>query len=253
MKIGLVQYAPIWESKEKSIEVLDNLLNSVDKDTSVLVFPEMTLTGFTMESKKNSEEIDGIGFQYFMNLANKLKVDIFAGIIKKENHNYFNSLIHYDNKGLIKAVYNKIHPFSFAKEDEFYSAGKEVVLTKLNNYKIGLTICYDLRFPELYRLYAKENVDLIINIANWPTKRVEHWKHLLKARAIENQCFIIGVNRVGKDASNEYNGFSGIFDPMGNELTLVENESKIIQEEINLDDTKTTRERFHFLDDMKLI
>ena len=154
----------------------------------------------------------------------------------------------------MKNIYRKIHPFSFANEEKYFSAGNDIVATNIGDVKIGLTVCYDLRFPELYRLYAKEKVDIIIDIANWPSVRVEHWKHLLKARAIENQCFIVGVNRVGVDGkSNEYNGCSGVFNPMGKEIVLVENDEKIIQSEIDIAEVNETRTKFRFLDDMKLI
>lgn len=253
MKLGLVQFSPIWEDKNKNIKKIDDLISTIDQSVDALVFPEMTLTGFTMNSKINAEEIDGLTFVYFMNLASKLKVDIFAGIIEKEDKSFFNSLIHFNPDGLIKAKYKKIHPFSMAKEDKAYRAGDEVVVTKIDKSKIGLTICYDLRFPELYRLYAKENVDILINIANWPIKRIEHWRHLLKARAIENQCFMVGVNRVGNDPFNEYSGNSSVFDPMGNEIVLVENDERIIYADIDIEQVKETKERLQFLKDIKLI
>lgn len=253
MKIALVQYSPIWESKIDNINNLNEMLKAIHKNIDLLIFPEMTLTGFTMNSKNYAEEIDGIGMTYFLNLAFKNKVNIVAGIIEKYEDVNYNSAFHFDEKGLIKAVYRKIHPFSYAEEDKNYKAGNEIVISKIDKYKMGLTICYDLRFPELYRLYAKEKVDVIINIANWPVKRIDHWKTLLKARAIENQCFIIGVNRVGNDPFNQYNGFTSIYDPMGNAIVTVENKEEIIYTEINLDETKNVRDKFHFLEDMKLI
>lgn len=254
MKLALIQYSPVWEDKEKNIEKLNYLINTADMDTDLLVFPEMTLTGFTMNSEEHAETIDGIGFQYFRNLASKLGKDVFAGIIEKNESGIYNSLVHFDNKGIVKNIYRKIHPFSFANEEKYFSAGKDIVVTHIGDVKIGLTVCYDLRFPELYRLYAKEKVDIIIDIANWPLVRAEHWKHLLKARAIENQCFIVGVNRVGVDGkANEYNGCSGVFNPMGKEIILIENDEKIIVTEINVNEVNETRTKFRFLDDMKLI
>ncbi|MCP5064679.1 MAG: hydrolase, partial [Ignavibacteriae bacterium] len=223
-------------------------------DADLLVFPEMTLTGFTMNSEKHAETTDGISFQYFSKLASRLGKDIFTGIIEKKESKFYNSLVHFDCKGLVTNIYRKTHPFSFANEDKYFSAGNDIVVTNIGDVKIGLTVCYDLRFPELYRLYAKEKVDVIINIANWPSVRVEHWKHLLKARAIENQCFIVGVNRVGVDGkANDYNGCSSVFNPMGKEIVLVENDEKIIQLEINVAEVNETRTKFRFLDDMKLI
>jgi omega-amidase len=182
-----------------------------------------------------------------------LKTDIMAGIIEKYDSNHYNSLFHFDANGLIKAVYRKIHPFSLAEEDQHFTRGKDIVTSNYDNYKIGLSICYDLRFPELYRYYAKERTELMINIANWPVKRIEHWKYLLRARAIENQCFMVGVNRIGNDPYQTYNGCSAIFNPMGDEISMVENEEKIIYADLNLNEANEIRSKLGFLNDMKMI
>jgi predicted amidohydrolase len=253
MKAGLVQFSPIWEDKKKSMTIIDSLVKNIDSTTSLLIFPEMTLTGFTMNSKGVSEEIDGVTIKYFIDLALKMKIDIIAGIVENDNKQYFNSLFHFTSEGLIKAVYRKIHPFTLAQENEFFSSGKEIVASNYNNHKIGLSICYDLRFPELYRYYAKQKVDLLINIANWPVKRISHWKHLLKARAIENQCFMIGVNRIGNDPFQTYNGCSAVFNPMGEEIIICGNEENIFYADLNFEEVKAVRAKLGFLNDIKMI
>ncbi len=253
MKIGLVQYSPQWENTEANIVKINNLIEARDKDYDILIFPEMTLTGFTMKSAEYAEEIDGISTSYFIALAQKLKKHIFAGIIENDEGKIFNSLVHFDDKGLITARYRKVHPYSNAGEDKSYSAGRETVITKIDNSRVGLTICYDLRFPELYRLYCKEGIDILINIASWPVPRIDHWRTLLKARAIENQCFMVGVNRTGNDPKNEYNGFSSINDPLGNLILSVEKEEGIFSAELDLSRVQDTRENLPFLKDMKLI
>ncbi len=254
MILALVQYAPVWENKEKNIIKINSILNNINFNFDAIIFPEMSLTGFTMNSQKYAETNNDIGFTYFSNLAKKFKKDVFAGIIEDINGTFYNSLIHFNTKGSVVKTYRKIHLFTLAGEDKYYTEGNEIVITQIGNIKIGLTICYDLRFPELYRFYAKEKVDLILNIANWPTKRIEHWNVLLKARAIENQCFIVGVNRVGVDGkSNKYNGCSSVFNPLGNEIVSVEDEEKIIKAEINLSEVEKVRNKFKFLDDIKMI
>lgn len=253
MKIGLVQFSPLWENKIKNMEHIDKLVSEVESNTSMIVFPEMTLTGFTMNSKSVAEEIDGISIKYFMNLASNLNLDIVAGIVENDGGDFFNSLFHFDSKGLIKAVYRKIHPFSLAKEDESYSNGDEIVTSAYKNNKIGLSICYDLRFPELFRFYAKEKAELLINIANWPVKRIEQWKHLLKARAIENQCFMLGVNRIGNDPYQTYNGCSALFNPMGENILMCGNEEKIYYADLNFDEVKDVRTKLGFLNDIRMI
>ena len=253
MKVGLVQFSPIWEDKNKNMDVINNLVKNIDSDVSILIFPELTLTGFTMDSKKISEEIDGKSIKYFIELASRLKVDLITGIVEKVKREHFNSLFHFTSDGLIKAIYRKIHPFSLANENEFYSSGKETVTSTSTIHKIGLSICYDLRFPELYRIYAKDKVELLVNIANWPVKRINHWKVLLKARAIENQCFMLGVNRVGNDPFQTYNGCSAVFNPMGEEIILCENEKKIFYADLDFNLVKDVRSKLGFLNDIKMI
>lgn len=253
LKAGLVQFSPAWESPEESIKILDKLFEREKIESDFLIFPEMTLTGFTMHAQEFAEEIDGISTLYFMNLAQRLKKHVFAGIIEKDGDNIYNSLVHFDDKGIITARYRKIHPFSFAHEDKHYTAGDTLVITKTENARIGLSICYDLRFPELYREYGKARADIIIHIASWPVQRIGHWAPLLKARAIENQCFVIAVNRTGTDPVNNYNGMSCAFGPSGEEILSVEKDEGIFTAVIELDKVKETREAYPFLDDIKLI
>lgn len=253
MKIAILQFSPIWESKKQSMDLLNDKAESIQKGTDLLVLPEMTLTGFTMNSKEFAEEIDGTSVKYFMELSRKHKVDVIAGIIEKENKNYFNSLFHFDKGGLIKAVYRKIHPFSLADEDKNFTRGDEIVLSTIGKSNLGLTICYDLRFPELYRLKTKKGAEVLINIANWPIKRIEHWKILLRSRAIENQCYMIGVNRIGNDPFQTYNGCSAVIDPMGEIVLSLKDENTFQYAELNLDYVKEVRTKLNFLNDMKLI
>jgi predicted amidohydrolase len=253
MKLGLVQYSPEFEYPEENILKIENLISSMGSKADLLIFPEMTLTGYTMNSMKFGEEIDGIGTKYFINLSSRIKTDLFAGIIELDDNTAFNSLVHFDSYGLIRARYRKIHPYSNAGEDKNYGAGEETVITKIDQIKIGLSICYDLRFPELYRLYAKNNVEILVDIASWPVQRIEHWKTLLQARAIENQCFMVGVNRTGADQYGKYNGCSAVFDPMGKEIIIGQDSEKIIEVEIDLDKVKEVRAKLPFLQDIKLI
>ncbi|KAF0151473.1 MAG: nitrilase/cyanide hydratase and apolipoprotein N-acyltransferase [Ignavibacteria bacterium] len=253
MKIGLVQLAIEWENPPANIEKINKLVSSLEEKPDLLIFPELTLTGFTMNSSQFAEEIDGASTQYFMSLSDRLKTNILCGVIERDAKEIYNSMIHFNENGLLMARYRKIHPFSFAGEDKNYTASNELVVTEINHLKIGLSICYDLRFPELFRLYAKKDVGLLINIANWPVPRIEHWQTLLKARAIENQCFVIGVNRTGTDPKNYYNGNSVICNPAGKELISIGGEEKIIVQEININEVSETRDSLPFLKDIKLL
>lgn len=252
MKIGLVQYNPVWENKEENKRKLDGLLQASRENYSLLIFPEMTLTGFTMNSEAFAEEEGGNSCQYFSEIARRHKSEVIAGFIEKTDSKIYNSLVHYGLDGTLKSKYRKIHPFSFSGENIHYTRGEKPVISSTDEWKIGLSICYDLRFPELFRTYAKERAELMVVIANWPVKRIEHWKALLKARAIENQCYVAAVNRVGTDPGNEYNGFSSIISPLGEELVAVADKEMISGTDISLDGLMDVRKRLPFLNDMFL-
>lgn len=252
MKIALVQYSPAWEDKEANKYKIHSLIKDI-AGVELFILPEMSLTGFTMKSKEMSETIQGDSFRYFSSIAKEKNTNIFAGIIERRNNRIYNTLIHIKPDGNLLKLYRKIHPFSYSGENEYYFAGVKPAITKIRKWKIGLSICYDLRFPELFRKYGKKRTHLIVNIANWPDTRIEHWRTLLKARAIENQCYLAGVNRVGKDPKLNYVGFSSVFDPMGKEIVTVDNEEKVIVAELDKNFINEVRENFPFLDDIKLI
>ena len=253
MKLGLIQYDPKWEDKEENKSKLNSILKNGTEDVDLLIFPEMTLTGFTMHSDSYGESLDSESFKYFSGTAKEFDCDVIAGIIESSSGKYFNSLLHISRDAKLKNAYRKIHPFSFSNEDKHFNSGFEPVISDINGWDAGLSICYDLRFPELYRFYGKERVQLIINIANWPDTRIEHWNTLLRARAIENQCFVVGVNRVGDGLRLHYNGNSSVYDPMGKSIVSVNNEQGIIIAEINEQQFEETRNKFPFLNDIKLM
>lgn len=253
MKISLVQYSPKWEDKNSNMIKIRKILSQQSELGDLVIFPEMTLTGFTMNTIVMSEKLKGESFIFFSEIANRNSTNVFAGMIEQKGKNYLNTLIHCDAEGKLKKNYHKLHPFSFSSEDKFYNKGEELVVTKVEGWKIGLSICYDLRFPELFRLYAKMGVELIINIANWPDTRIEHWRTLLKARAIENQCYVAGVNRVGKDLKLNYNGYSSLFDPMGKEVVSKKDKETILTADIDKNYVVEVRKRLPFLNDIRLI
>ncbi|MFZ0452712.1 MAG: nitrilase-related carbon-nitrogen hydrolase [Ignavibacteriaceae bacterium] len=253
MKISLVQYNPVWESKEENKKKIIELIERDFVKSSLLIFPEMTLTGFTMMSEKFSESLNGDSYKFFSGIAKKSNTFVAAGLIENDYGNYFNTLILLNPGGEVISKYRKIHPFAYSTEDKHYKKGEEVQTAEINGLKSGLSICYDLRFPELFRFYAKKRVHLIIVIANWPDTRIEHWRTLLKARAIENQCYVAGVNRVGDDPELHYTGYSSIYDPMGNEIISLINEEKIIFADISKENVTKIRTNLPFLDDINLI
>jgi omega-amidase len=250
---ALVQFSPVFENKKASSDQVIKLLHKIDQSVDMIIFPELTLTGFTMRSQKLAEGMEGESVEFFTGVARQYKAHVFAGMIEKENSSYFNTMIHLDPSGHLAAKYHKIHPFSYSGENRFYNAGTQTVMTPVDSFRIGMAICYDLRFPELFRLYAKERVHLIIDIANWPQARIEHWRSLLKARSIEDQCYMIGVNRVGKDKKNEYNGHSCVFAPFGEEINCVADREDVITGSLSLERVLQVQGEYPFLNDIRLI
>lgn len=253
MKLSLYQFNPKWEDIKSNQQRIISTLDKANLNTDVLIFPELTQTGFTMRSKKFSETVGGETSQFFQSIALKYHIHVFSGFIENLNQKYYNSLVHVNRQGNIQTKYHKVHPFSFSGEDRHFFPGENPVIAKVDNVEVGLSICYDLRFPELYRYYGKSRVSLIINIANWPVQRIEHWHTLLKARSIENLCYIVGVNRTGKDKGNSYNGQSAIYDPLGKNILKFGKAEKIETVELNLDLVKQARQKFPFLEDIRLI
>lgn len=221
MKIALVSLDQAWEDKQKNLHFCEvYIAKAAEKKVDLIIFPEMTLTGFSNNISKIAESReDSTTLQKFQSLAKQYHISIIFGLVIKVGEKAQNRSLFIDDTGEVKGEYAKIHPFSFAGEDQFYTAGDRLVTVNLQTVRIGLTICYDLRFPELYSALAKD-CDLIVNIANWPAKRIDHWNTLLKARAIENQVYIAGVNRTGEDGNSlGYVESSGVYNANGETLS----------------------------------
>ena len=253
MKIAIFQYAPVWEDKEANMQKLRDMAAAANCSGGLMVFPELTLTGFTMRSRSFAEDSEGPTTMFFSELARKYRAHVFGGLIKAESGKFYNCLLHLDNNGVLRSVYRKIHPFSFSGENRFYKGGRQAVITRVGEVETGMTICFDLRFPELYRHYGKARTPLIINIANWPSSRIYHWETLLEARAIENQCFVVGANRVGNDRKNAYNGHSMVIHPFGEQILQAGGEEGVYTVDVDINEVMRVRSKYPFLDDMVLI
>jgi len=220
MKIALVSLNQVWEDKKENLILCEKYIKAASSEgIELIIFPEMTLTGFSVSIKNIAEENkDSETILNFQKLAEKYNIGILFGVVIRDGEKALNRSVFIDEKGTVLGKYSKIHPFSFSGEDKYFNAGNEMSIIEYKNHNIGLSICYDLRFPELYTGLAKKS-DIIVNIANWPKKRVDHWNTLLKARAIENQLFVIGVNRIGKDRNKlEYEESSNAYNANGDKL-----------------------------------
>ena len=253
MKIALVSLNQAWEDKKTNLDLCEKYIQkSSGENVNLIVFPEMTLTGFSMNIGSTAEDFENSQtIQSFSLLAKQFNIGIIFGVVIKENNKALNRSIFVDNKGTILGKYTKTHPFSFSGEGKYFNAGTELTVISFNDFNIGLTICYDLRFPELYSALSKKS-DLVINIANWPKNRVDHWATLLKARAIENQVFAVGVNRTGEDENGlEYVESSNVFNANGERLEFDEYEDMKIYE-INTNWTKEFKTKFNTTNDRKI-
>lgn len=214
MKLALLEMKVSFECEEENLSRCRRALGSAARlGADFALLPEMSLTGFTMQPKKTGQ-INERCVEAFSDLARDLFMNIGVGYIKKANNEYFNNYVIIDKHGHVLGEYSKIHPFSYAGEDKIYSPGTEIISLSVEGFKVGPTICYDLRFPELYQAVS-QNSGLITVAASWPKARSEHWDILLKARAVENQCYIAGVNISECTDGYEYSGGSAIIDPYG--------------------------------------
>ena len=249
MKVALVSLNQSWENKAENKQKVGETLALIAEhctNTDLVVYPEMTLTGFTMESQKVKEdELSSETITFFKEQAKKYKVSIAFGVVLSKGEKATNNLVVVSEQGVL-ATYAKIHPFSYAGENDYYQAGDELKKLTIGGATIGLTICYDLRFPELYQAYSKD-CSVILNIANWPERRVSHWRALNKARAIENQVFMIAVYRIGTDGKGLQYVFSSNIVLKGTSLS-----EEVVVYDLNLEEVAQYRAEFPVKNDRKI-
>jgi len=247
MNITIIQSNLVWENVEENLKQFSSKINSIKEETDLIVLPEMFATGFSMKPEQFSK-YEKLQIDWLSEHATKKNAVITGSIITEKNGNYFNSLIWMQADGTYKQ-YNKRHLFTFAGEDKHYTAGTEQLYVNINDWRIKPLICYDLRFPVWSR--NRQDYDLLIYIANWPERRNDVWKTLLKARAIENQSYVIGVNRVGEDGNAIYHsGDSAVIDPKGNSISKIKaHEEGVETVSISLDELNSFRDKFPIADD----
>ncbi len=237
-----------WENPIKNLAFFEEKIHALHKEVDLIVLPEMFSSGFTMHPKNIAEKMTGNTVLWMQRLARKQRIALVGSLVIEENKNYYNRLLFVHPSGKTE-WYDKKHAFTLAGEEKVYTAGSEKLIVTFKGWKICPLICYDLRFPVWSR--NAENYDVLIYVANWPVIRIQAWKALLKARAIENMSFTIGVNRIGVDANKyEYSGDSSILNCMGEELsTLKKNENGIIKATLVKTEQNSFRERLGFLND----
>jgi omega-amidase len=251
LTVTIIQSDLHWQSKDANLQMFEQKIKSIDEPTQLIVLPEMFTTGFTMEAQQYAETMEGPTVQWMTRVATENNIVLCGSIIVVENQHYYNRFIWMQPNGTY-GVYDKRHLFAFAGEHKEFNAGNKKLITQINNVKINCNICYDLRFPVWVRQSNQEHLqyDLLLYVANWPAKRSTAWKTLLQARAIENQCFVIGVNRVGEDGNGHlYNGDSMIINPLGEILYHKEKEEDVFTIELLINQISEIRSQIPFLKD----
>lgn len=229
MKVALISLDQKWEDKTYNMQRCAKLTaRAAACGADLVIFPEMTLTGFTMNTQLSAEDPkQSSSLNAFGALAKEHGISLVAGLAMSNGRKAANTLVAFSGSGQEQARYVKIHPFSFAGEDHYFQPGNQLTKMQMPEFKLGFSICYDLRFPELYSALAKD-CDVLVNIANWPKRRVMHWRTLLQARAIENQTFVIGVNRIGADGNGlEYERSSVVVNANGEFIEPVFSEGEM--------------------------
>lgn len=251
LKVTLVQADQIWEDKQANFNNYKKLLADLG-ETDLILLPEMFNTGFSMNAVALAEDFNhSPSIDWLKELSKEKNAAIYTSLIIKVETSYFNRGVFIQPTGSV-AVYDKRQTFSLAGEDKVFQSGTEQTIVEYKGWKINLQICYDLRFPELSLNKLENNnaqYDLSLYVANWPEKRIAHWDALLVARAIENQAFVIGVNRFGIDHNDlSYNGHSQIIDALGEPKLL--NQAETTETFVlNHSDLMDTRTRLPFLKD----
>jgi predicted amidohydrolase len=248
LKIAIIQADLVWENPLKNRYAFLKKIEGLSEEIDVIVLPEMFTTGFTMNASAVAETMEGDTIKWMQYLAVKMKTAIVGSIIIKENNHFYNRLFFVHPTRKIE-YYDKRHTFTLAGEHKVFTSGNKKLIVSYKGWNICPLICYDLRFPVWSR--NTENYDLLIYVANWPKPRIDAWDALLKARAIENMSYCVGVNRVGLDANNnEYSGHSTIYDALGKQLSNVkENTEEIEIITLVKQDLTVIKDKLKFLND----
>jgi predicted amidohydrolase len=246
LKIALVQTSIIWENSEQNRTELSKKINAISSDVDLIILPEMFTTGFTMTPQNLGKEEGKFTLNWMQKISKEKNAALTGSIPFHENGSYTNRLFFVEPDGSYRQ-YDKRHTFTLAGEDEVYKAGKERVTIDFKGFKICPLICYDLRFP----VWARNTIDfdVLIYVANWPKPRITAWDTLLKARAIENMSYCVGVNRIGTDeAGHQYSGHSAVYDGLGKQLVYSEDE-EIICATLSKEHIDMVRGKLKFLAD----
>ena len=270
LTVTTIQTNLAWENKAANLQMLEGKINSLEEKTEVVVLPEMFSTGFSMNTALLAETMEGETVEWMKAIAAKHKIILTGSLMIKENDRCFNRLLWMLPNGQF-GYYDKRHLFAYGEEDKHYTPGNKRLIASVKGWRINLQVCYDLRFPVWARnrllqtdksfeesgsspdnneAVVRPEYDLLIYVANWPERRNHAWKTLLCARAIENQCYVVGVNRVGRDGNNiNHSGSSLVIDPLGEVLYHMAEEEDIFTITLRREHLEDVRTKFPFWKD----
>ena len=252
LTITTIQSNLIWEEKSANLRLLEEKIAGIEEKTEIVVLPEMFNTGFSMRPEALAETMEGETVEWMKRVSRENGIVLTGSIMIEEAGNYFNRLIWMLPNGQY-GYYDKRHLFAYGEEDKHYSPGNKRLIASVKGWKINLLVCYDLRFPVWARQKINEEgaeYDVLIYVANWPERRSHAWKTLLCARAIENQCYVVGVNRVGSDANNiYYSGNSLVIDPLGQVLYHMADDEDVNTITLQKETLEDIRSKFPFWKD----
>ncbi|MEY4012453.1 MAG: hypothetical protein RIT22_1577 [Bacteroidota bacterium] len=247
MKTALIQIPLVWEDPKSNRSCIEEKIKSIEEGTDLIVLPEMFTTGFTMQPERVAETMQGETIGWMQSLAKAKNCAITGSLVIIEDKKYYNRLLFVFPSGEIQ-YYNKRHLFTLAGEDKSYTKGTQKLIIEYRGWKICPLICYDLRFPVFAR--NAEEYDILLYVANWPTIRIQAWDTLLKARAVENMSYTIGVNRVGTDEKEyDYSGHSQVVDFLGNYTIAPQEASGVFYAQLDKEALEKTRTKLGFLND----
>lgn len=248
LHITIIQPDIVWEDKEANLYQYEQMMAGITGAKHIVSLPEMFSTGFSMAPERLAEPMDGNTVKWMADMAVKHRCILTGSLIIEEDGKYYNRMLWVQPDGNLY-VYDKRHLFAYANEEKHYTHGETRLIAQVNGWRINLMVCYDLRFPVWARNQGDE-YDVLLYVANWPEPRRLAWKTLLQARAVENMCYVVGVNRVGQDGkNNNYTGDSSVFGPLGETIWQQSNEVACHTVTLEKEVLQKTRNNFPFLND----
>jgi omega-amidase len=243
LKVTLIQSSLHWQNPEANMAMFEEKIWKIKEQTDLIILPEMFSTGFSMEAAQLAEPMNFRVFKWMKQQAAQTGARVMGSAIIKEQDKFFNRLIWMEPDGAF-SVYDKRHLFRMGGEDKVYTAGSKKIIKEIKGWKILPLICYDLRFP-VWSRNVNNSYDLLIYIANWPSVRSLAWNTLLRARSIENICYVAGLNRISEDGNGlKYSGESTIIHANGEDLCHLQQEEKIVTQTLSWEELKTFRDKF---------